>query len=132
VLKLRAAPDRSESAIGAPRGLTLRLQNLRFVAEIDGEVSLRNLILAGTASLSIILGVGAARADYLVYPYRPAIDAIGESEPPAIEGVAALPDGAEFSPSLPSSRGQVVIEDSATTPTTLLHLRHRRILVIGR
>jgi hypothetical protein len=93
---------------------------------------LRNLILAGIASSSIVLGAGAALADYIAYPYRPAIDAIGESEPPAIEGVAALPDGAVFSPSLPSSRGQVVIEDSATAPTTLLHLRHRRILVIGR
>ena len=93
---------------------------------------MRNLISAGMVFLSIVLGAVAARADYVVYPYRPAIDAIGESEPPAMEGVAALPDGAEFSPTLPSSRGRVVIEDSATAPTTLLHLRHRRILVIGR
>jgi hypothetical protein len=96
------------------------------------EVSLRKLALAGTVCLSMTLGAAGANADYVATPYRPAIDAIGEAEPPAIEGIAGLPDGVEFGPSLPSGRGKVVIEDSAAAPSTTLHLRHRRILVIGR
>ena len=53
--------------------------------------------------MSITLGAAAANADYVVTPYRPAIDAIGEAEPPAMEGVAALPDGVEFVPSYPAA-----------------------------
>jgi hypothetical protein len=93
---------------------------------------LRILATAGIACLFVAFAAARARADHVLFPYRPAIDAIGESEPPALEGVAALPDGAEFSPLPRSSRGHVVIEDTAATPTTQLHLRHRRILVIGR
>ena len=93
---------------------------------------MRIFAVAGTVCFSATLAAASARADYVLFPYRPAIDAIGESEPPALEGVAALPDGAEFSSSRPSSRGQVLIEDTPIAPTTRLHLRHRRILVIGR
>ncbi len=93
---------------------------------------MRNLALAGTVCLSMTLGAAAANADYVATAYRPAIDAIGEAEPPAIEGVAALPDGVEFGPSLPGGRGKVMIEDSATALPATLHLRHRRILIIGR
>jgi len=70
---------------------------------------LRIFVLAGTVCLSATLAAASARADYVLFPYRPAIDAIGESQPPALEGVAALPDGAEFAPRPRSSRGQVII-----------------------
>jgi len=92
----------------------------------------RHLALPGTACFLLAVGAASACADWRITPYRPAIDAIGDAEPPAMEGVAALPDGVEFAPDLPHGRGRVVIDASAPPPSANGHFKRRRAWVIER
>ena len=85
--------------------------------------------LAGTIALFLTVGAAPASAEWLVTTWRPAIDAIGNAEPPAIEGVAGLPDGVDFNPSPPRYRGTVTIDDTAAAPRAALHLRRHRIVI---
>jgi hypothetical protein len=91
---------------------------------------LRASAISGTIVTFLTFGAAPASADWLVIPWRPAIDAIGNAEPPAIEGVAGLPDGVDFNP--PRDHGRVVIDDSAPPPRVVLHLRRRKIWTIER
>ena len=93
------------------------------------EGILRISTIAATIALLFIVGAAPASAEWLVTTWRPAIDGIGNAEPPAIEGVAGIPDGVDFNPSPPRNRGMVTIDDTAPTPPATLHLRRHRIVI---
>jgi hypothetical protein len=93
-------------------------------------LAMRVLLMAGTVGL--MLTVGAARADSQTALFRPALDAIGNAQPSAAEGVAQTPDGADFAlddQGAPARRGKVTIE-SATTPPVNNHSRRRHLWAI--
>ena len=90
------------------------------------------LVAAWTGFMFLAIGATSAQADWQSTVWRPAIDAIGNAEAPAAEGVAGLPDGVDFGPSQPATRGRVTVDDSTTTLPPIVHLRRRKTLVIGR
>jgi hypothetical protein len=74
-----------------------------------------------------------ATANSQMAPFRPAIDAIGNAEPPAAEGDAGIPDGVDFGPwgpGVPAGRGKVTV-DSAPVPVADSHA-HRKMWLIDR
>jgi hypothetical protein len=89
--------------------------------------------LLSVATIGLALTIGAAGAAAQTAMLRPAIDAVGNSQPPAIEGVAAAPDGADFEGWYGERRprGRVVIESEAA-PSVDIHLGHRRVWAIPR
>jgi hypothetical protein len=90
---------------------------------------MRSLLMAGTAGLFLTIGAASAYADSV---FRPAIDAIGNAEPPAIESSPGIPDGVDFGyQGVPAGRGKVTV-DSATMPPANSHLAHRKIWAITR
>jgi hypothetical protein len=90
------------------------------------------LVVAWTGSVFLVIGATSAQADWQGIVWRPAIDAIGNAEAPAAEGVARLPDGVDFGPDLPARRGRVTVDNSPTTLPPTVHLRSRKVLAIGR
>ena len=96
------------------------------------EHILRKVIMASIAFFSLTISSASAYADGPNIVWRPAIDAIGNAEEPATEGVAGLPDGVDFGPTLPSGHGKVTVDDSTTTLPPTVHSRRRKTLVIGR
>ena len=92
---------------------------------------MRSLALAGIACLALMSGETGARATWRLSVWRPALDAVGNAQPPAMEGVAAIPDGVDLNPETPSRRGKVTVDDSTTIPPTV-QLRKRKIMVIER
>jgi hypothetical protein len=78
---------------------------------------MRTLLAAGAAGL--LLAIGATSATPQSIPFRPALDAIGNAEPPASES-AQIPDdigfGAASDRSAPRPRGRVIIESGVAAP----------------
>ena len=105
---------------------------------------MRTLLTAGTTGLFLVIGVATANSQ--MAPFRPAIDAIGNAEPPAAEGDAGIPDGVDFGyqgvpagrgvdlgpwgPGVPAGRGKVTV-DSAPVPVADSHA-HRKMWLIDR
>ena len=90
---------------------------------------MRTLLTAGTTGLFLVIGVATANSQ--MAPFRPAIDAIGNAEPPAAEGDAGIPDGVDFGyQGVPAGRGKVTV-DSAPVPVADSHA-HRKMWLIDR
>jgi hypothetical protein len=92
----------------------------------------QKLAIGWTAFVSLTICATAAQADWQSIVWRPAIDAIGNAEPPHLEGIVTIPDGFGFGPDVHTPRGKVTVDDSTTTLPPTVHLRRRKILVIGR
>jgi hypothetical protein len=93
---------------------------------------MRNLLTASIAGFLLAFGAAGAQAQLVLF--RPALDGIGNAEPPASEGVAQSPDGVDFAPdepSPPAHRGKVII-DSATAAPANSHLARRHRWEIAR
>jgi hypothetical protein len=90
---------------------------------------MRTLLTAGTAGL--LLTIGPASAEWRTTPFRPAIDDIGNAEPPALEGVAGVPNDVGFGPDNgpPAPRGRVTIDSGTATPASV-HFGRRKIWTI--
>jgi hypothetical protein len=93
---------------------------------------MRGLFTAGAAGLFLAIGAtGAAPQDF---PFRPALDGIGNAMPPASES-AQIPDdigfGAAGDRGAPRPHGRVIIESGAPTPVNG-QWRHRRMWEIER
>jgi hypothetical protein len=75
---------------------------------------LRTLLAAG-----LFLAIGATSAMPQTIPFRPALDAIGNAEPPASES-ARIPDdigfGAASDLNVPRPRGRVIVESGGPAP----------------
>ena len=93
---------------------------------------MRNLAMACAAFLSATMINASAYSDWRITVWRPAIDAIGNADPPHLEGIATIPDGFDFGPESPTKRGRVIVDDSTTPLPPTVHLRRRKVLVIGR
>jgi hypothetical protein len=93
---------------------------------------MRTLFAAGAAGL--FLAIGATSATPQTIPFRPALDAIGNAEPPASES-AQIPDdigfGAATDRSAPRPRGRVIIESGVAAPVNS-QARRRRLWQIER
>jgi hypothetical protein len=93
---------------------------------------MRTLFAAGAAGL--LLAIGATSAAPQTIPFRPALDAIGNAEPPASES-ARIPDdigfGAAADRNAPRPRGRVIIESGVAAPVNS-RWRHRRMWEIER
>ena len=78
------------------------------------SATLRTLLAAG-----LFLAIGATSAMPQTIPFRPALDAIGNAEPPASES-ARIPDdigfGAASDLNVPRPRGRVIVESGGPAP----------------
>jgi hypothetical protein len=78
---------------------------------------MRTLLAAGAAALSLAIGATSTMAQSI--PFRPALDTIGNAEPPASES-AQIPDdigfGAAGDRAAPRPRGRVIIESGVAAP----------------
>ena len=74
------------------------------------------LLMVGTAGLFLMIGAASAESQTMVY--RPAIDAIGNALPPAMESTPGIPDDIGFGPgeSAPAGRGRVTVESGTPPP----------------
>ena len=78
---------------------------------------MRGLFTAGAAGLFLAIGATSAAPQTILF--RPALDGVGNAEPPASES-AQIPDdigfGAAGDRSAPRARGRVVVESGAAAP----------------
>ena len=87
---------------------------------------MRGLLAAGTVGL--MLAIGATSATPQTILFRPALDAIGNAEPPASES-ARIPDdigfGAAGDRDAPRPRGRVIVESGSGAPVNGAWSRRR-------
>jgi hypothetical protein len=98
-----------------------------LVSGPNREDIMRNLAMAGATGLFLM--IRAASADSQTPPFRPAIDGIGNAEPPAAEAASGAPEGVEFGADdrgVRHGRGRVTI-DSATARPAGSHWGRRKI-----
>jgi hypothetical protein len=91
--------------------------------------------LLATGATGLLLAIGATSATPQSIPFRPALDAIGNAEPPASES-AQIPDDIGFGSAAdreaaPRPRGRVIIESGGAAPVSS-PWRHRRMWEIER
>jgi hypothetical protein len=93
---------------------------------------MRGLFAAGMAGMFLAIGATSAAPQDILF--RPALDAIGNAEPPASES-ARVPDdigfGAAAERNAPRPRGRVIIESGAAAPVNG-SWRHRKMWKIER
>jgi hypothetical protein len=93
---------------------------------------MRTIFAAGIAGLFLAISATGAASQTILF--RPALDAVGNAEPPASES-AQIPDdigfGAAAERSAPRPRGRVIIESGVAAPVNS-HARRRRQWQIER